>query len=576
MPFLSQKDNRETLQGLAPAKKFVEAEFSEVFDAGVGQVFDEELSISSMLNMEGWNKRKQQVKGLGESGKFNLEEYSSYTGEVDYEKLSSDFPDFGIKTDRTLFDERAELLKKRREYSKDVFERGSGMAQFLGMATSYMLDPVNIATMPVATMGTAAKSLTTIGRALTVAKNEAGLAIAAELMIQPLVYKHKHDIGSPFEFSDAITNIAMAATGAAAIGAVTGGISGYFKSVREKAVTQPLDNDSLASLQSLARVEDDLNIINKKLDLEGERIARAKEQGFNINRKVFHGTDRDFTEFDISKAGERGDDFGNYVYFSSSPEVASGFSVSLTKSDNFNRAIESLKESISKRNKAVIEHGPDSKQRIEAQKIVDEAEAERRKIYDQANEFIEPTTGSNVRPAYLKGDYLEFDAKGVHYSKVNKKAIKLAKSKGKDGVIIKNSFDRATTKSNKQSDVTVVFDANNIRSAFDNFEHIKNDVEHLTKIQNKMEAVNPPSKKAVDYQVPEREPASSGTVGQRERAVLERKGIKKDYDADIEAFNALEEPRIVQGDELVDAGDFMKSIDDEIIGMDDVLRCAIG
>jgi len=264
MPFLSEKDNRETMQGLIPAKKFFEPEFSEVFAAGLGQVFDEDLSISGMLNMEGWNQRKQQVKELGDSGKFNINEYTLFVGDVDYERLSSDFPDFNIKNDRTLFDERSALLKLKREYAEDVIERGSGMAQFLGMATGYMLDPVNIATVPIATAGVAAKGLTTIGRALTVAKNEAGLAIAAELMIQPLVYQHKHDIGSPFGFSDAITNIAMAATGAAAIGALTGGLSGYFRAVREKAITQPLDDDAIAALQTLARVEEDLNLNPEK------------------------------------------------------------------------------------------------------------------------------------------------------------------------------------------------------------------------------------------------------------------------------------------------------------------------
>jgi len=576
VPFLSTRDSREASQNLSQASFVEEASFSETFAAGVGQVFDEELSISSMLNMEGFNQRKSQVKELGDSGAFNISNYTSPVGDVDYERISTDFPDFKIKNDQALFDERKSLLKRRREYSQDVFDRGNGMAQFLGMATGYMLDPINIATMPIATAGVAVKGLGTLGRAITIGKNEAGLAVAAELMIQPLVYQHKHDIDSPFEFKDALINIATAATGAAVIGSAVGGISGYIKAVREKTVDLPLDDDAVMSLGALARVEDDLNIINSKTKPEKASVDRAKEQGFNVDNVVYHGTDRDFSEFDVSKAGERGEDFGNYVYFSSDPDVASGFSVSLTKSENFNKALKKAELARIKRNKAIVDFGVNSKEHIEAQELVEIAEANRAKVYDQANEFAEPTTGSNVRPSYLKGDYLEFDAKGKHYSKVNETAISAAKDQGKDGVIIKNSFDRSTTKSKKQSDVTVVFDANNIRSKFDTFEKIKSDGKIISELNDKMETVNQPSKVKENYIQPERKTATTGSVTQREREVIERNGLTQDYDADIEAFKSLDNPRIIQDDQVVDANDFMKSIDDEINGIDDVLRCVIG
>jgi len=474
MPFLSEKDNRESMQGLIPAKKFFESEFSEVFAAGVGQVFDEELSISSMLNMEGWNQRKQQVKELGDSGKFNKNEYISFVGEVDYERLSSDFPEFKIKNDRTLFDERSALLKQRREYAQDVFERGSGMAQFLGMATGYMLDPINIATLPIATAGAAAKGLTTLGRALTVARNEAGLAIAAELMIQPLVYQHKHDIGSPFEFSDAITNIAMAATGAAAIGALTGGLSGYFKSVREKAITQPLDNDAIASLQVLARVEDDLNLNPEKINLDLKKVEDDFIQ--EVRNKL---------EADVSQK--------------------------ITKSEK--KALNSqLNELENRLGKVDIGETVDIRNQIDMIKT------------------------------RLDADRIGSEA-SLSLSKINK------------GIIpdeLRKQIDRV--KFEKELEV---------------------DTNFLRETNNKMETVNPPAKQAENYELPKREPVSRGTINERERAVLERQGIQADYDADIEAFKALEKPRIVQNDEIIDATDFMKSLDDEIAGMDDILRCAI-
>ena len=90
-----------------------------------------------------------------------------------------------------------------------------------------------------------------------------------------------------------------------------------------------------------------------------------------------------------------------------------------------------------------------------------------------------------------------------------------------------------------------------------------------------MEAVNQPSKVKENFIQPEKKAATTGSVTQRERAVIERNGLTKDYDADIEAFNALENKRIVQDDQVVDADAFMKSINDEMKGIEEVLTCAI-
>jgi len=105
---------------------------------------------------------------------------------------------------------------------------------------------------------------------------------------------------------------------------------------------------------------------------------------------------------------------------------------------------------------------------------------------------------------------------------------------------------------------------------------IKEDVEILTQLNNKQQEVNQPSKVPENYQEPKRQKATTGTITQRERAVIDRDGYTEDYDADIAAYKALQNRRIIQDDEIVDADEFMKSIDDEIKGIDDVLRCAIG
>ena len=474
MPFLSTRDNREVSQNLTQASFVEEASFSEAFAAGVGQVFDEELSVSSMLNMQGFNQRKEQVKEFGNSGQFNINEYTSGVGDVDYEKISTDFPDLKIKNDKTLFDERATLLKGRREYAQDVFDRGNGMAQFLGMATAYMLDPINIATMPIATAGTSLKGLSTLGRAITIGRNEAGLAIAAELMIQPLVYQHKHDINSPFEFKDALINIATAATGAAAIGGLTGGISGYLKTVREKTVDLPLDDDAVMALSALARVEDDLNLNPEKINLDLDQVEREFIQGIKD----------DLTSVASSK-------------MSKSEKVA------------VNKELFSLEISAKKL---------DGEDLILARARIDELKTK------------------------LSNDDLSLKAE------VDLIAIK----KGRLSEAQQSQLNEIKTK----AEVDV-------------------DSRFLTETNNKMETVNQPSKVKENYTQPEKKPATTGSVTQRERAVVERNGLTKEYDADIEAFKALDKPRIVQDDQVVDADAFMKSIDDEINGIEEVLTCAI-
>jgi len=475
MPFLSTRDSREVQQSISPASFVEEASFSETFAAGVGQVFDEELSISSMLNMQGFNQRKDQVKELGNSGAFNISEYTSAVGDVDYERISSDFPDFKIKNNQTLFDERAELLKGRREYAQDVFERGNGMAQFLGMATAYMLDPINIATMPVATAGTTVKGLGTLGRAITIGKNEAGLAIAAELMIQPLVYQHKHDIKSPFEFKDALINIVTAATGAAAIGGTVGGISGYLKSVREKTAGLPLDDDAVMSLQALARVEDDLNLNPEKINLDLEKVEK---------------------EF-IQEVRE---------------ELTAAASSKITKKER-----SALSEQV--------------------------AELELRAKSLDGEDLITAKVSIDDIKTRLANDELSLKAKSDLSSL----------EKGKLSEVHQRRLDEIKT----EAEVEV-------------------DSRFLTETNNKMETVNQPSKVKENFIQPEKKPATTGSITQREREVIERNGLTKDYDTDIGAFKALDNPRIVQDDQVVDANDFMKSIDDEIKGIDDVLRCAIG
>ena len=134
---------------------------------------------------------------------LNRDDYLDQLGRFDWNRAATDLNDPFIKTDQVLEQERREMLSARRKYAEDVIARGNGMAQFLGMANAFMLDPISIATMPIAFPATTAKSLSIAGRALLTARNAAVIETATELAIQPFVYEHKQDIESPYTYKDA-------------------------------------------------------------------------------------------------------------------------------------------------------------------------------------------------------------------------------------------------------------------------------------------------------------------------------------------------------------------------------------
>lgn len=264
MPFVSQKDTRAIQQQFGKYEHINEPSFGEVFDASVGQVFDEELSISSMLNREGFDRRNQLIDEKVQSGEIDGEKYKIRTtgrpgqatsSRLDYARIAKDHESEDIRTDEVLTQERNELLKSRRDYAQDVMERGSGLAQFTGGLTAYMLDPVNIATVGIAAPVTVGKSMTTLSRAMLTARNAALIEGATELGIQTFVYAHKQDIDSPYTSADALANIGMAATGAAALGGVVGGLGGWLDRVVKFADELPPSKDVEFAKESIKRLQ---------------------------------------------------------------------------------------------------------------------------------------------------------------------------------------------------------------------------------------------------------------------------------------------------------------------------------
>jgi hypothetical protein len=235
MALINDASRDQKLSGLVAYdhEKHAPTGFSEVFSASLGQVFDEELSISSALNREGFSERNAKIDALAESGEISdINRYRRMEDrQIDYDEAARELGRDDIKTDEQLNLERNETLKARRQYAQDVVSRGTGMAQFLGAMTGYMLDPINVATVGIAAPAVTAKSASVLGRAMMTSKNAALIGVASEIGIQTLVYQHKQAIDSPYTAGDALANIAFAATGAAALGFVEGGLSGWLGKV---------------------------------------------------------------------------------------------------------------------------------------------------------------------------------------------------------------------------------------------------------------------------------------------------------------------------------------------------------
>ncbi|MDF1690511.1 MAG: hypothetical protein P1U35_12970 [Cycloclasticus sp.] len=535
MAFVSLRDKRSRAQQLVAYEPVETPEFEEVFDAAVGQVVDEEMSISAYLNMEEFDDRKRKVKQLADDG-FDINKYTSITGVIDYDRIARDTGQ--VKTDEELFQRRNDLLSRRRQYREEVFERGSGMAQFFGMATGFMLDPINIATLPVATAGVSLKSLGTLGAAMTVAKREAALATASELGIQAFVYQHKHDINSPYSAGDAIANIAMAATGAAVVGGITGGLSGYFGRVREAALENAdikPNSPEMMAYDQLARMEED--IAAARVDMSFYDVA-------DDYAKVMQGEITDFVQAKnqtILKLSNQIRELDKEKRLSQLVAELGGLNEKAFAAEGFAKAdVAKVKGVFGKpffrKNGGMTLD--DLAEKLFEERMIPEFDGRLAFDFiepilregDAANRFVDPQIEGKFRALNREIDALE------------------SATDDELELVYKDAVQRS----------------------------IDTDADILREYESRLETYNEPSRKTENYVQPQPQKAAPASVTARERDILERNGWAEDYDADIQAFKNLETKQLVVDGEVVDAEQIMKELDDEIEGINSVLECALG
>jgi hypothetical protein len=595
MPLLSNKDYRNLMSQTGPMDFSPSPTFGETMGAAFRFTRDEGLSTSSFMNNEGYAIRREQMKKLKEEG-FDVSKYIDDTGAVNYDNLSS--ATGLVKSDLEIFTERNELLEKRRNESEDVMARGSGFAQFLGMTGGYMTDQVNVASLPFGGVGTAVKGMSVLSRALIGARNASAVAIASEAAIQPLVYKHKHDIGSPYEVSDAIQAIAFTAIGAGVLGGAAGGISGYLAKTAESTALvfapvfprAPLAYKSpmIAGRPAGAQTFENIGKFKEELIAEakakligpaGQKLTRGEE-------KKLRGELRNL-EFDLAKAKKpptkikaRKDEPARVA----KQKVLQAEVKRLE--DNIARTQKLLDDSQAAReyNKAII--------RLEEGKLTPE-------LQQQLDDYINIPSTPETQAVFVLAKMAEsmrlrkgFRASELALESYSKYSNKLINSldeakdvavKAIDDEIAKTDvtntakIDDLNNVRNRLTDQAVI-DRDGLDSIFEDLfqKNIDLDVAMLRADEAFRVQMDAPTLSYNDYIGPARPKAAKASTTPMQRQDLSDKGLDEAYDSDMALFNQLENKLAIVDGELVDAAPIMKELNDELEGLDSVMRCAIG
>ena len=544
MPIISKQAQSERLsqfQAYDP-DTMAESSFGEVFAASLGTVIDEELSISQALNNEGFRQRKKVVDELILSGDIqNYERYRTKGGrmrQLDYDRIAQDLGREDIKTDEQLHQERAEVLRQRREYSEDVVSRGSGAAQFLGAMNGYLLDPVNILTVGIAAPATAGKAVTTIGRVALATRNAAIIDGVTELGIQAFVYNHKQDIDSPYSTRDFLANVGMAATGAGLLGGTTEGLAGWFKSVRKVADQLP----------------------------ETAEIKTAKEylDGHIEMLEAIHA-ERKANQIEDPRLLEIYDSMLQSNYNDYEQAVKAGVDLLQSDIDAAKKSNETILQYLSKK-------GGLSREDFLSEGVDPEYFKGKAKVFGKP---IFPRQGG------LSADDVAELLNQEGYRVDANEALEIVRD-ALDNDVLLNVDARANLELLKK-DMRLLEAANNNRYLDKIFKgaretDLEQDLKFYEELEQRRAEYSQPPTTAESYKIPDqpeaqpKPPPASATA--REREVMKAAGIDSSFDAEYAKFQALDDAPIIQGENMVDAKAIVDGFDQELKGLDEVLTCA--
>jgi len=219
----------------------------ENFAAGVGQVFDEESTISRVLWNNGESERNQQIKDLAESGTIDEAVMSMFTekklrggraDKVDYSAIAeylkvNEMLEEPIDTDEDLDKVRNDELADLRNYRNQIFDTSltSGkVARFAGSMVASGLDPVNAAAMLVAAPVAGARAVSKAMYTLSTATRAAALNMAVAAPIEPFIHswKEKIGIGEQYTLEDSLFNIGASGVLGGAVGGIAAAVGKRF------------------------------------------------------------------------------------------------------------------------------------------------------------------------------------------------------------------------------------------------------------------------------------------------------------------------------------------------------------
>lgn len=467
MPFIDtrQAESRASLPG---AEYRTETSWWDGYAASLGHVIDEELTISQGLHRDGWANRRREVNDLG----VDLQPYTDRRGRVDYDSIAAEYD---LKTDAELTSERNQMLASRRSYAMETLENAPASAQFLGAMNGYLLDPLSIATMPIAYTVKGAQGLSILSRIGQTAAKAAAIEGATELAIQSVVFDYKQEIDSPYSSRDAITAIATAATGAAVLGGATTGIAGYLKGIRESVDPATLSRGELKAYESVQRLEEAL------ADSSPTRVS-------DDNAYLY-----EFDPVSLSKTEFEAKDISGYMGDADKP-------ILVTKIDG----------------KYSILDGHHRQQ-------------------------IAINEGRNIRAVVVpESDYIAMKDAGIHPAEMLSEMTSRIQS-GKAAPIAPEMMEA--------------------------------EAEILRAMDSHVDEYNARTFDPLDEVV---EPTARAQTMSKESEVLDRTGLSDAYDETAARYNELETRTIFEGEEALNADDLIKEFDDELAGLDNVMRCVRG
>lgn len=602
MPILSEKGNRELYQSLVPVPQEAldqpTPSFSETFSAGYQFVRDEERSISWTYNNQVYRDRRDRVRELYKEG-MDLDPYTDDRGVFDYNSFAEDTG--LIPTDIELDNERTEILRQRREQNQDVLDRGGGFAGFLGMASSYMGDPINLATIGVGggTIG-AAKSLTMSSRILLGARNAAAIGAATELAIQPMVYNYKQDIDSPYTFEQAATAVVAVALFAGVIGGGVAGLTSYFgRAAAETAAQIPnspfpraplrFDPPVIAGKPALFPTDEAVAAFKKQLIEEArqEVIGLAEKPISRGEAKKLRGELRNY-EVQISKLNDE----------LAKPTEAQPLTKRRRRA--INAEIKSLEA------KAVRARGEIERYDAAVKAKGEMSRLDQGILPDKLQERLDDFIATPSTPATEAVFQLEKLAKQLRIQKGFRAAELALQSYAKYSGKLIDSLDEAKDAAIKALDdeikitpaddvdkladlqrvrdrlantVSVSIDRQSIDRAFKEIfeENVRADIAILQANDELVDQLNRSTLSPDDFVGPPREPAPKAKTTPMERQSLDDAGFSRAFDEEVQAYNTLDKKfAIVDGEIVEGADDLIKALDEDLEGLESIMRCSRG